>query len=95
LVALTDGAVYPRKLTWNGNKRNAPDTPPIEVKKDTMKATKKGTSGWVSTPDTENSILVNLSVFIKIPKQFVSPVLRYESFLDDTNHIFFQDILVL
>ena len=33
-VELTAGLVKCRKLIWNGRSRKAPETPPIEVKKD-------------------------------------------------------------
>jgi hypothetical protein len=51
-VGLTEGLVKWSTLTWKGSKRNAPDTPPMEVKKETPKATTKGTKGEISTPDT-------------------------------------------
>jgi hypothetical protein len=54
LVGETAGLVKPRTLTWNGNSRKAPDTPPIDVKNDTTKATRGGTRGETSTPDTGN-----------------------------------------
>src|SRR4030043_2363189 len=50
LVALTDGLVKLRKLIWNGSKRNAPDTPPMDVKKETTSATRGGIHGATSTP---------------------------------------------
>jgi hypothetical protein len=55
-VLLTEGAVYPRTLTWKGNKRNAPETPPIDVKKETTKATTSGNNGFTSIPDTGKNI---------------------------------------
>jgi len=50
LVALTAGLLKPRKLTWKGKIRKAPDTPPIEVKKEITKATRGGIHGltWIS-----------------------------------------------
>jgi hypothetical protein len=56
LVALTEGLVKRRTLIWNGNNRNAPETPPIEVKKETMKATRGGIKIYVLTPDTGKSM---------------------------------------
>jgi hypothetical protein len=41
-VALTDGAVYPRKDIWKGRRRKAPETPPIDVRKDTANAAMGG-----------------------------------------------------
>jgi hypothetical protein len=49
-VALTEGFEYPKNVTWKGRRRKAPDTPPIEVKKETPKATKGGIQGATSTP---------------------------------------------
>jgi hypothetical protein len=48
LVALTAGLVKPRTLTWNGKRRKAPETPPIEVKKEIIKATVGGRRGLIS-----------------------------------------------
>jgi hypothetical protein len=48
LVALTAGLLKPRKLTWNGKIRKAPDTPPIEVKKEITKAIIGGIQGLIS-----------------------------------------------
>ncbi len=48
LVALTAGVLKPRKLTWKGKIRKAPDTPPIEVKKEITKATRGGIQGLTS-----------------------------------------------
>jgi hypothetical protein len=42
LVALTDGLAKFRKLTWKGSSRKAPETPPMEVKKETTRATSGG-----------------------------------------------------
>jgi hypothetical protein len=42
LVAFTDGLVKLRTLIWNGSRRKAPETPPMEVKKETIKATRGG-----------------------------------------------------
>jgi hypothetical protein len=49
-VALTEGLVKLRKLIWNGSKRKAPETPPIDVKNDTTSATRGGIHGATSTP---------------------------------------------
>jgi len=54
LVPLTDGLVYPRTLTWKGKSRNAPESPPIDVKKETTKATSGGNKTHVFTPETGN-----------------------------------------
>jgi hypothetical protein len=51
-VELTAGVVKPRTLIWNGRRRNAPETPPIEVKVDTTRATSGGTRNDVFTPET-------------------------------------------
>ena len=51
LVALTAGLVKPSTLIWNGSSRNAPETPPMEVKNEITNATSGGTSGETSTPD--------------------------------------------
>jgi len=61
-VELTEGLVNPRILTWKGNKRKAPDTPPMEVKKETMKATSGGRKTHVFTPETGNTTY-NKSIF--------------------------------
>jgi hypothetical protein len=50
LVALTEGWVYPRNDIWKGRRRNAPDTPPMEVKKEIAKATSGGIHGDTSIP---------------------------------------------
>jgi hypothetical protein len=41
-VELTAGLVKCRKLIWNGRRRKAPDTPPIDVKKETINDTRGG-----------------------------------------------------
>jgi hypothetical protein len=51
LVALTEGLVKLRKLIWNGKRRKAPEIPPMDVKKDTTKATRGGINMYVLTPD--------------------------------------------
>jgi hypothetical protein len=51
-VPLTDGLPYPRKLIWKGKRRSAPETPAMEVKKDTAKATTGGRKTQVLTPET-------------------------------------------
>ena len=56
-VELTDGLVKPRILTWNGKSRNAPETPPIDVKNEITKATIKGMKGDISIPETEKCII--------------------------------------
>jgi hypothetical protein len=50
LVAETAGLLKPRTLTWKGRRRKAPDTPPMEVKKEMLKATRGGTQGATSMP---------------------------------------------
>jgi hypothetical protein len=55
-VALTEGLVKFKKLIWNGKRRNAPDTPPMEVKKETTKATRGGMKIYVLTPETGKSM---------------------------------------
>jgi hypothetical protein len=55
-VGLTAGLVKLRMLTWKGRSKKAPDTPPMEVKVDTTKATRAGMSGLTSTPETGKSI---------------------------------------
>jgi hypothetical protein len=50
LVALTEGLVYPRKDIWNGRSRKAPETPPMEVKKEMTNATKGGIHNATSIP---------------------------------------------
>jgi hypothetical protein len=49
-VELTEGEVKPRKDTWNGKRRNAPETPPVEVNNEIAKATSGGTHGATSIP---------------------------------------------
>jgi hypothetical protein len=51
LVALTEGSVYPRNEIWNGRRRKAPETPPMEVKNEMAHATRDGTQGETSMPD--------------------------------------------
>jgi hypothetical protein len=51
-VALTEGEVKCRKLTWNGKTSTAPETPPMEVKKEIVKATSGGKNIHVFTPET-------------------------------------------
>ena len=51
-MALTDGVVKFRMLTWKGSSRNAPETPPMDVKVETTNATSGGMNTQVSTPDT-------------------------------------------
>jgi hypothetical protein len=50
LVALTEGLVKFKTLIWNGNKRKAPEIPPMDVKKDTTIATRGGIHGPTSIP---------------------------------------------
>jgi len=50
-VGLTEGLVNPKMLTWKGRSKKAPDTPPMEVKKDTANATSKRIAGETSIPD--------------------------------------------
>jgi hypothetical protein len=47
-VALTAGLVKPSTLTWKGKSRKAPDTPPIEVKREIVNATAGGIQGLIS-----------------------------------------------
>ena len=47
-VALTEGEVKPKKDTWNGSSRKAPDTPAMEVKKEMKKAMAGGKKGEIS-----------------------------------------------
>jgi hypothetical protein len=49
-VELTEGELNPRKDTWKGKRRNAPETPPVEVNRDMPKATSGGTHGATSIP---------------------------------------------
>jgi hypothetical protein len=51
LVELTDGEVYPRNDIWNGSSKKAPETPPVEVKKETPNATLGGIQGATSMPE--------------------------------------------
>jgi len=51
LVADTEGDVMPNTLIWNGTSRNAPETPTIEVRKDTTKAAPIGTMAATSIPE--------------------------------------------
>jgi hypothetical protein len=57
LVALAAGLLKPRKLTWKGKIRKAPDIPPIEVKKEIMKDIRGGTHGLISISATGKYIL--------------------------------------
>jgi len=49
-VALTDGLTYPRNDIWNGSNKNAPDMPPMDVKKEITNATRGGTQMETSIP---------------------------------------------
>jgi hypothetical protein len=51
-VELTAGLVNPRTLIWKGRRRNAPDTPPMDVKVETTRATRGGSNAQVFTPET-------------------------------------------
>src|SRR5450830_1418953 len=51
LLADTEGDVMPNTLIWNGTSRNAPETPTIEVRKDTTKAAPIGTMAATSIPE--------------------------------------------
>jgi hypothetical protein len=42
--------VYPRKDIWNGRSRKAPETPPMEVKKEMTNATRGGIHNATSIP---------------------------------------------
>jgi len=59
-VGLTAGLAKPSTLTWNGRSKKAPETPPMEVKEETTRATRKGTAGFVSTPLTGKNMVVGL-----------------------------------
>jgi len=61
LVGLTAGLVKPSTLIWKGRSKKAPDTPPIEVKNDTTKATRGGKKGLISTPEIAKCIYFLLS----------------------------------
>jgi hypothetical protein len=63
LVGLTAGEEKPKKLTWKGRRRKAPETPPMEVKVETTRATRGGIRGLTSTPDTGKSIAQLLLYF--------------------------------
>jgi hypothetical protein len=54
-VALTDGFVYPRNDIWNGKSKNAPETPPMDVKNDITNATRGGIHMATSIPAVSNS----------------------------------------
>jgi hypothetical protein len=41
---------YPRNDIWKGSSRKAPDTPPMDVKKEITKATRGGIQGETSIP---------------------------------------------
>jgi hypothetical protein len=69
LVALTEGAVYPRNDIWNGRRRKAPDTPPIEVKKEIAKATSGGTQGATSIPAVLKNMLFPLGKGIQLNRE--------------------------
>ena len=60
LVGLTAGPVNPRKLIWKGSSRNAPETPPIDVKKETTNAATGGIQGDTSTPAMGKNIETSL-----------------------------------
>ena len=55
LVDETEGVMKWRTLTWYGNRKKAPETPPMDEKKETAKATSGGRNIQVCTPDTGNS----------------------------------------
>jgi hypothetical protein len=59
-VELTEGLVKPSTLTWNGSRRKAPETPPIDVKKEMINATISGTPGKTSIPETGKYMIVYL-----------------------------------
>jgi hypothetical protein len=54
LVDVTEGLVNPKTLIWNGSSKNAPEIPPMEVKKEMPKATRGGIRISVSTPERGN-----------------------------------------
>jgi hypothetical protein len=62
LVALTEGLVKFKTLIWNGSKRKAPETPPMDVKKDTTSATRGGIQGATSTPAVSKYINTSLNM---------------------------------
>jgi len=51
-VALTEGVVNPKILTWKGRSKKAPLTPPEAPRKEIKKATKGGIKIEVVTPET-------------------------------------------
>jgi hypothetical protein len=61
LVGLTAGLVKPRKLTWKGSSKNAPETPPMDVKNETANATTGGSQSETSTPETEKTIPTSMT----------------------------------
>jgi hypothetical protein len=58
-VALTDGWTYPRKDIWKGRSKNAPDTPPMDVKKEITNATSGGIQGETSIPAVGNIMVAS------------------------------------
>ena len=55
-VELTEGEVKFKKLIWNGRSKKAPETPPMDVKKEITSAISGGMSIFVSTPETGKKI---------------------------------------
>jgi hypothetical protein len=62
-VALTDGLVKLRTLIWNGSKRKAPETPPMDVQKETTSATRGGIHGATSIPAVSKYMKYLLKVY--------------------------------
>jgi hypothetical protein len=57
------GLVKLRMLSWKGRSGKAPETPPLEVKVETTRATRGGMSGLISTPETGKTIAHLLLIF--------------------------------
>src|SRR3990172_4292693 len=68
-VELTAGLVKPRTLIWNGRRMKAPDTPAMEVKAETISATRGGMNIQVFTPETGKRA-INMSITnVSIPQK--------------------------
>ena len=77
-------------LIWNGNKRKAPLTPPMEVRKDTKNATRKGIKGFVSIPDTGK----NNGHYLPLIKWFSDGKERGK-YRGSYPHLFFQRLIFI
>ena len=72
-VALTDGLTYPRTDIWKGKSRNAPETPPMEVKNDITNATRGGIQNATFIPAVSKNIVSSIQFQHTNSRNYIGP----------------------